>query len=212
MRMLKMRSVKTFVSDYALYWFDYKAGYDTVFAQFGWNQSRPLHIALCRGAATMHNRDWGVIITWTYTNQPYLESGEDLYKDAVLAYDSGARYVLVFNHPTAPNATYGTLEEEHLVAMSKFWDYTRQNARPNGLSETTAYVLPKDYGYGFRGSNDTIWGRFEADALTNQICVDLNKLLVQFGTQLDVIYEEGWVSSSALASRYKELFFWNETK
>ena len=29
-----------YTSDYALYWFDYKAGYDTVFAEFGWNYSR----------------------------------------------------------------------------------------------------------------------------------------------------------------------------
>ena len=26
-----------FTSDYTLYWFDYKAGYDTVFTEFGWN-------------------------------------------------------------------------------------------------------------------------------------------------------------------------------
>ena len=54
-----------FSSDYALYWFDYKAGYDTIFAEFGWNYSRQLNVALCRGAATVQNKDWGVIIAWT---------------------------------------------------------------------------------------------------------------------------------------------------
>ena len=45
-----------YTSDYAEYWFDYKAGYDTVFAEVGWGanqQSKQLNIALCRGAATM---------------------------------------------------------------------------------------------------------------------------------------------------------------
>ena len=212
LRMLKMRSIKAYVSDYGLYWFDYKVGYDAVFVQFGWNHSRPLHIALCRGAANMHERDWGVIVTWTYRGPPYIESGEELYSDAVLAYDNGANYVLVFNYPYASNTTYGILEEEHLVAMSRFWDYTKQNPRPNELSDAAAYVLPRDYGYGFRGPNDKIWGRFEADDLTNKMCVDLNKLLLQFGTRLDVIYEDGLLPYSPATARYNEIVMWNETK
>ena len=47
---------RLFTSDYALYWFDYKAGYDVVFAEFGWNYSRQLNIALNRGAATVQNK------------------------------------------------------------------------------------------------------------------------------------------------------------
>ena len=212
MRMLKMRSIRAYVSDYALYWFDYKVGYDAVFTQFGWNHSRPLHIALCRGAANMHERDWGVIVTWTYTTPPYIQSGEDLYNDAVLAYDNGASYVLVFNHPYSSNSIYGILEEEHLEAMSEFWEYTRQNSRPKEMGEMAAYVLPKDYGYGLRGPNDKIWGRFEADDLANQICVNLNELLLQYGTRLDVIYEDVLLSNSPATARYKEIFMWNETK
>ncbi len=211
LRMLKMRSIKAYVSDYALYWFDYKVGYDAVFVQFGWNHSRPLHIALCRGAANMHQRDWGVIVTWTYRGPPYIESGEALYSDAVLAYDNGANYLLIFNHPYASNTTYGILEEEHLAAMSRFWDYIKQNPRPNDVSDV-AYVLPEDYGYGFRGPNDKIWGRFEADDLTNKTCLDLNKLLLQFGTRLDVIYEDGLLPYNQVTTRYNEIFVWNETK
>ena len=59
-----------FTSDYALYWFDYKGGYDGVFAEFGWNYSRQLNVAQCRGAATAQNKEWGVMITWTY-NHPH---------------------------------------------------------------------------------------------------------------------------------------------
>ena len=212
LRMLKMRSIKALVSDYALYWFDYKAGYDAVFVQLGWNQSRQLHIALCRGAANMYERDWGVIVTWSFTEQPYIESGEELYEDLVLAYDNGANYVLVFNHPYTLNSTYGILEEEHLEAMSNFWDYTRQNSRSDGVSDAVAYVLPEDYGYGFRGPEDKIWGRFEADDLASQICIDLNELLLQFDKRLDIIYEDELFSQSQITARYYEIFLWNETK
>lgn len=40
-------------SDYALYRFDYKADYDMIFAEFGWNHSRPLNLTLSRGAASL---------------------------------------------------------------------------------------------------------------------------------------------------------------
>jgi len=97
-----------FTSDYALYWYDYEAGYDTVFAEFGWNYSRQLNVDLCRGAATVQNKDWGVMITWTYMQPPYIESGPELYNDMMLAYENGAKYIIVFDsdknytkHPTA---------------------------------------------------------------------------------------------------------------
>ena len=150
-------SFPLFTSDYALYWFDYKAGYDIILAQFGWNYSRQLNIALDRGAATIHNKDWGVMITWTYNNPPYLESGAELYEDMILAYNNGAKYILVFD--TNKNYTQGILKEEHLEALKQFWNYARNNPRtPQALSEKVAYVLPKDYAYGFRGPNDKILG------------------------------------------------------
>ena len=66
--------VKLYTSDYGLYWFDYEGGYDTVFTEFGWNNSRSMDIALCRGASTVQNKDWGVMVTWTYDKPPYLEN------------------------------------------------------------------------------------------------------------------------------------------
>src|SRR5512135_2788659 len=47
-----------FVSDYALYEYDYRAGYNVVLTEFAWNQSRQLNAALCRGAATINNAGW----------------------------------------------------------------------------------------------------------------------------------------------------------
>jgi len=195
-------------SDYALYEFDYRGGYDTIFAEFGFNFSRPLHIALCRGAATLRNKDWGVMITWTYDNPPYLESGPELYNDMVAAYQNGAKYILVFDYPKN-NATYESLQEKHLEALKQFWQYIKNNPRTSDtISERVTYVLPKDYGYGFRGSNDTIWGLWEADNLSSKIWSDVNALVEQYKTRLDIIYEDDLQLNIA---EYTKLVFWNGT-
>src|SRR3990170_2547576 len=199
-----------FTSDYALYEFDYRAGYDVVLAEFAWNHSRPLNVALCRGAATSHNKDWGVMMTWTYDNAPYIESGPELYNDMILAYQNGAKYILVFNYPKN-NATYGILQEEHLGALKQFWEYMKNNPRTNDtISDRVAYVLPKDYGYGFRGANDKIWGFWEADNLTDKIWNDVTALSKQeqYKIKMDIIYEDNLQPSMP---KYSKLIFWNGT-
>ncbi|MHA2323778.1 MAG: hypothetical protein ACXACB_00135 [Promethearchaeota archaeon] len=199
---------RLFMSDYALYWFDYKAGFDTIFAEFGWNYSRPLNVALNRGAGTVQNKDWGVMITWTYTNPPYIASGEELYNDLVYAYDNGAKYILVFD--TNENYTQGILKEEHLEALEKFWEFKQDNPRGEMLSsDRVAYVLPKDYAYGFRGPDDKIWGLWEADDLSLEISTTLNSALNEYGTKLDIIYEDGLEPDNTYD--YKKLIFWNGT-
>ena len=196
-------------ADYGLYWFDYLAGYDAVLAEFGFNHSRNLNVGLCRGAAKAFNHDWGVIVTWRYSNKPYIESGAELYEDMTLAYRTGAKYLVVFNYPkTGP---YGLLTEEHFDALKKFWDYTRNNPQDFGIVQgEVAYVLPKDYGFGFRNPGDRIWGLFDSDELSPKIWADVNKLLNQYGSSLDIVYDDpGFIK--AFQGRYKRLFFWNET-
>src|SRR4030065_590894 len=187
-RFTRFRNVTQFslcTSDYALYWFDYEAGYDAVFAQFGWNYSRQLNIAQCRGAANMHGKDWGAIITWTYTRPPYLESGAELYKDLVLAYENGAKYIILFD--ANEGWTQSVLKPEHFGALKRFWEYVKQNPRQTTQAgDRVAYVLPKDYGYGFRGPDDKIWGFWQADNLTNMVCSDLGSLFMQYGERLDI--------------------------
>jgi hypothetical protein len=179
-----------YTSDYALYWFDYEAGYDTVFAEFGWNYSRQLNIAQCRGAANMHGKDWGAIITWTYTNPPYLESGEELYKDMVMAYENGAKYIILFD--SNEGWTQSILKQEHLEALKQFWEYAKAHPPSSfTLDDRVAYVLPKDYGYGFRGPDDKIWGFWEADSLASKVCIDLSNLFTQYDKRLDIIYDDG---------------------
>ncbi len=200
-----------FTSDYALYWFDYKVGYDVVFAEFGWNYSRHINVALCRGAASIQNRDWGVMITWTYTEPPYLESGKELYDDLVLAYENGAKYILVFD--TDKNYTHSTLKDnERLDALKRFWQYATDNPRPSDPpSDRIAYVLPKDYGYGFRGPNDTIWGIWKAANYTDsfRISTEVGHLLDRYPNKLDIIYDDGLETNNSYG--YGLIIFWNGT-
>ena len=61
------------------------------------NYSQQLNLDLVRGAATSQSKDWGVMITWKYNTPPYMESGPELYSDMKLAYDNGAKYIIVFD-------------------------------------------------------------------------------------------------------------------
>ena len=197
-------------ADYGLYWFDYKAGYDTVLAEFGWNHSRELQLALCRGAAKTHNRNWGVSITWTYDNvTPYIESAGQLYSDMILAFDAGAKYIVIFDYPKI--GPYGILTEEHFAAMKKFWNYAHCNLEKFGVNPAkVAYVIPQDYGFGFRRSDDTIWGLFPPDELSEKIWHDSNKLVNIYGSRFDIVYNESEFLDTYI-SGYEKLFFWNET-
>jgi len=197
---------RLFTADYALYWFDYKAGYDVVLAEFGWNYSRQLNVALCRGAATIQNKEWGVMLTWTYDDPPYIESGAELYKDLVLAYENGAKYIMVFD--SNEEYTQGILQQEHFEALKKFWEYTQEYPRKHDQNNNrVAYVLPKDYAYGFRGPNDKVWGLWEANVVSFEISEVLGALLEQYRDKLDVIYDDGLV----LDSTYGKYIFWNGT-
>ena len=196
-------------SDYGLYWFDYKAGYTAVLTELGWNHSRPLHIALCRGAAEAYNRDWGAIVTWTYNVTPFIYSGEELYSDLKLAYNNGAKYAVVFDYPVT--GTYGILADEHFEKLEEFWSYVQSNPQEHGVFQgEVAYVLPKDYGFGFRSAEDKIWGLWEADELSEKVWDDVNTLVDQYSYRLDIVYSDPEVIS-AFERRYEKLFFWNET-
>jgi hypothetical protein len=199
-----------FTSDYALYWFDYKAGQDGVFAEFGWNYSRQINVALNRGAAQAQNKDWGVVLTYTYDVWPYLESGDDLYKDMVMAYDSGAKYILIFD--TNPSYSQDILSPEHHLAMQRFWQYIQNNPRKsNSVWERTALVLPSGYGYGFRGPNDWVWGLWHAEdyPFAHNLNIAIGNLLEQYGDKLDIIYDEGVQANINIG--YQKLIYWNDS-
>ncbi|MBA7481067.1 hypothetical protein ES707_16535 [subsurface metagenome] len=205
--------ITVLTSDYGLYWFDYKAGYDIVLTEFAWNHSRPLHVALCRGAANVQNKDWGVMVTWTYDGPPYLVSGDELYDDLISAYHNGAKYVVIFDHPDTDYSEYGILTEEHFDAIEKFWNYVNDNPSKHGtVKATVAYVLPENFGFGFRSVDDNIWGLWSADTdeRVEKIWSDVNQLLEEYGFRLDIVYSDPEFNDS-LQQRYDEVIFWNET-
>ena len=202
-------------SDYALYWFDYLAGYDTIFVELGWNASATQQIALCRGAANVQGKDWGAIITWTYSEQPYIASALEIYHEMVKAYSAGAEYVIVFDFPKYPEDNkYGILSEDHFKAMKVFWEYTQTFPRENygQIEGEVALVLPKDYGWGTRRTEnfleDRIWGFWPEDEDTLIIGQNMNKLLSKYALKLDIIYDDPQFNYE---EKYSEIYLWNNT-
>ncbi len=195
-------------SDYALHEFDYRAGYDAILAEFAWDNIRPLNIALVRGAANVHGKNWGIMITRSLNDSQGAESGQKMYDDMVLAYQNGAKYIVLFDYP---NFAQGILNQEHFNALKQFWQYIQNHPRTNGIpaDEKVAYVLPKDYGFGFRNANDKIWGLWEADNQSAKIFGDLNSWIQQYPQKLDVIYEDNLPGSRYA---YGKILFWNGTR
>lgn len=203
---------RLFTADYALHWFDYKAGYSGVFAEFVGNESRQRIIAQTRGAATAFQRDWGVIINWKYNQPPhYLESGIELYSDLSLVYSAGAKYAIVFSYPNMTGSSYGILEDEHFTALQRFW--STLNSNPDSFGSNTAqvaYVVPKDYGFGFRSAGDSIWGLFPSDSLSAKIYGDVQTLTDRYGAAFDILYDEPEVAAQLLGN-YSNVFYWNQS-
>ena len=207
---LHNNSITAFTSDYALYWFNYKAGYDVVLAQFGWNHTLVQDIALVRGAAKLQNKTWGAIITWKYNNPPYLDSGEAIYDQMLMAYEAGAEYVVIFNYADDMDGTYGTLQDEHFAALERFWtEVVQSSAVKQGSIEAEAVlVLPENYGWGMRNIEDTIWGLWEPDEKSKQIWEISRNLIEQYGLGLDMVYDD---PEFPVEGKYPQIFYWNHT-
>ena len=74
-----------------------------------------------------------------------------------------------------------------------------------------AYIVPADYGFGFRNPNDTIWGLFPADELSSKIFYDTNIILPsKYGSHFDILYDEPQIIAPLLKN-YSEVFYWNQT-
>ncbi|MCW3997914.1 MAG: hypothetical protein NWF10_05020 [Candidatus Bathyarchaeota archaeon] len=209
------RSIRAITSDYALYWFDYLAGYETVYVQLGWNHSTAKHIGLCRGAANAQNKDWGSIIVWNgrdeANNQAGLyKTGEEMLIDMKISYQTGAKYVIIFNYPTYPEDNkYGILTNEHFTALEEFWNYFQQNPNDYGLIRAnTALVLPKDYGWGMRHPEDRIWGYWGPDELSPQIWNITQDLVDKYGLELDIVYDD---PTFPIKNKYETIYYWNQT-
>lgn len=218
MKDMQTLGIPAFTSDYALYWFDYLAGYDTVFAELSATEgatSKTQQIALCRGAANVQNKGWGAIITWSFTCPPYLENGTMLLQDMQTAYQAGAKYIVVFNSPgniTCPEGNpYGVLTEDHFSAMEEFWNQIHNGQKSTFGTEKgqVALVLPKDYGWGMRTPTDSIWGLWNADNLSSTIWNDTNLLIDEYGLHLDIIFNDTKFNFGYFSREYSKIDYWN---
>ncbi|HII85113.1 TPA: hypothetical protein HA273_00685 [Candidatus Bathyarchaeota archaeon] len=210
---LKKSGFTTFTSDYGLYWFDYLGGYDVMFAQIGWNCSLAQQIGLVKGAARTQNKEWGVIITWKYGDYPYLDSGDQIYNQMMTAYQAGADYIVMFNYPILEGNDYGLMEEEHFLALERFWNDAIEETRIHPADDSSVteavLVLPRNYGWGMRRPDDLIWGFWGPDEKSIPIGTLMGKLIAKYGVDLEIIYEDS--AYSILKSKYKNVYYWNST-
>jgi len=210
--MLNAAGVKTFTSDYTFYWQDYKAGYDVILAQLGWNSSYIKDINFVRGAANMQGKEWGAILTWKYTQQPYLGSGAELYDQMLTAYQAGAKYVIIFNYPEIDGNPYWTMTDEHFDAVRQFshdiMSTGNIRVRPDYRTAEAALVLPQNYAWGMREPTDRIWGYWPPDNKSNQIWNLTTHLLLQYRLNLDIIYED---PDYPVTGKYQNIYYWNHT-
>ena len=208
---LKARSITTFTSDYALFWFDYLSGYDVIFAQFGHNTTLVQDIALARGAARMQNKPWGAIITWTCDVEPYIVDDKEMYNQMLMAYEAGAKYVVIFNYPQIEGNPYGILTDKHFEALEKFWNdvmiLSNMKAGPEASQTEAALVLPRNYGWGMRHSDDRLW-YWGPDENSPQIWEISRKLLSQYGLRLDIVYDD---PAFPVEGKYTRIYYWNQT-
>ena len=209
LQVLKNHSIPIITSDYALYWYTYKGGWDVLLTQLGWNNSIQQEIALVRGAAKMQNKEWGAMITWKYDEQPYLDTGEEIYKQMQMAYTAGANYIVLFNYPQNDTSNpFGVMTGDHFQALQNFWNDVKTHKITHGSTVgEVAYVLPENYGWGMRRSDDKIW-YWGPDELSPQIWNTTRQLLSMYGLHLDIVYSD---PQFPLEGNYSRVVYWNQT-
>lgn len=205
----KNSSAEFFTSDYALYWWDYESGYDVLLAQIGWNLTLNQQIGLVRGAASQQNKDWGIVLTWKYNQPPYLDSGAEILDQMRTAYQSGAKYFVLYNYYETNGSSYGTLREEHFQALKDFWNDVVENPTIiyGSLKAEAVLILPKNYGWGMRWREDKIWGVFNPDDKSEQIWDLLQTALEGHGVRTDIVYED---TKYPLKGEYQNTYHWNQ--
>lgn len=205
------KATTVFTSDYALFWWDYLAGYDVLLAQVGWNLTMNQQIALVRGAAAQQNKDWGIDITWKYTTPPYFDNGTEILAQMRTAYECGAKYFVLFNYYEDDGNPYGTMKDEHFQALETFWNDVVKNSNvvQGSLKADSVLVLPPNYGWGMRWREDKIWGVIKADNQTTQLWDLTQTALENHGLKLDIVYED---AAFPLKAGYQHVYRWNQTQ
>ena len=77
-----------------------------------------------------------------------------------------------------------------------------------GIDAEAALVLPRNYGWGMRHPEDKIWGWWGPDEKSPQIWAISRQLLAQYGTSLDIVYDDPAFPAEGI---YKTVYYWNQT-
>jgi hypothetical protein len=205
---LRNLSIPIYSSDYALYWWDYRSGYDVMFAEAGWNHTLTQDIALVRGAANFQHKDWGIIVTWTNTRPPYLDSGEEIYLQMRDSYKAGAKYITIFDFPYNSTNPYGIMGDEHFDALQRLWKDIVDKKITQNSEAKAVLILPKNYAWGLRHPYDRIWGFWGPDEKSPIIWERVQTLLNQCRYSLDIAFDD---SAYAIPSNYEAVYYWNES-
>jgi len=115
--------------------------------------------------------------------------------------------VIIFNFSenlTDPN----TLQEEHFVALERFWREVVQNpeVKHGSIKAEAVLILPKNYGWGMRNPKDGIWGIWHADNTTQELWNQIHNKIDQYGLKLDIIFED----PNYAPGNYKHIYYWNQ--
>jgi hypothetical protein len=159
----------------------------------------------------LQGKQWGVIVTWKYDEPPYLDSGKQVYKQMVAAYEAGAEYVMIFNYPKLEGNDYGVMQDEHFAALELFWKNvvaSRVRNVPDFRRADVALVLPRNYGWGMRAPDDKIWGMWGPDEKSPKVWEISRKLLSTYGLRLDIVYDD---SAFQIEGKYNRVYYWNES-
>ena len=101
--------------------------------------------------------------------------------------------------------------------MKQFWQYAQANPRtPTPTAARSVYVLPDNFGEGFRSPDDTIWGLWNADfnsaegstIFATNIRMTVATLLQMFGPKLDIIYPRAGQTVEQIG--YENVLYWND--
>jgi hypothetical protein len=97
--------------------------------------------------------------------------------------------------------------------LQTFWNAIHTNPGQFGSSSAeAAYVVPANFGFGFRAADDHIWGLFPAsnDPQTAKIWNYTQLLLTRYNYRLNIIYDNQTVIGPTL-NEYAKVYYYNQT-
>jgi len=120
---------------------------------------------------------------------------------------------VIFNYPILQGNDYGVMNSDHFMALQRLWNDIKSQHDTQPIPDLSApnavLVLPHDYGWGMRRPDDVIWGFWGPDNKTLTIAEITGTLLNQYGTQLDIIYDDPAYPLSQV--NYQKVYYWNST-